>query len=241
MNPEDNQNQDPVVQDPVQEPELPDVDVMSNGQVIDVNEPEGNPEEPPAPEGEPTPSVQDELNAAKASMDDAKKTLTEKGIDYAALEAEYNDKGELSAESYALLQEAGYDKAVVDAVIAGWQAKADNFFNAVIENAGGNDEYTKIQNFVVGQGEGAVKAFNSIMEQGDLNTINAYVAGIKAQMVAKYGTSNPTLTGSGVTNSVQGFADQAEMVKAMSDRRYGRDAKYTKEVEARVALSNIFG
>ena len=241
MNPEDNQIQDTVAEEPVQqEPDLSDVDVMSNGQVIDVQEPEGTPEEPAEPEVE-EPSVQEDFDNAKASMEDAKKTLTEKGVDYAALEAEYNEKGELSPESYALLQEKGYDKAVVDAVIAGWQAKADNFFNAVIENAGGNEEYTKIQGFVVGQGEGAIKAFNSIMEQGDLNTINAYVAGIKAQMVAKYGTNNPTLTGKGVTASAQGFADQAEMVKAMSDRRYGRDAKYTKEVEARVALSNIFG
>lgn len=240
MNPEDNQIQDPVVQDPVEQaPDLSDVDVMSNGQEVTITEPEGTPE---APEGEPNePSVQEELNNAKASMEDAKKTLSEKGVDYAALEAEYNEKGELSEASYAALKEAGYDKEVVDMVIAGWQAKADNFFNAVVDGAGGADEYGKIQQFVVGQGEGAVKAFNSIMEQGDLNTINAYVAGIKAQMVAKYGTSNPTLTGKGVTNAVQGFADQAEMVKAMSDPRYNRDAKYTKEVEARVAMSKIFG
>lgn len=242
MNPEETQNQTPVVtEDPVQqEPDLSGVDVMSNGQIIDTSEPEATPAtEEGKPEGEP--SVQEELNGAKASMEDAKATLTEKGVDYAALEAEYNDKGELSAESYAVLKEAGYDKEVVDMVIAGWQAKADNFFNAVVENAGGTEEYTKIQQFVVGQGEGAVKAFNSIMEQGELNTINAYVAGIKAQMVAKYGTSNPSLTGKGITNAVQGFADQAEMVKAMSDKRYGRDAKYTKEVEDRIAKSQIFG
>lgn len=239
MNPEDNQIQDPVVTgEPVQEPDLSDVDVMSNGQTVTFEEPkpEGEPE---APESES--SVQEELEGAKASMEDAKKTLTDKGVDFEALEAEYNEKGELSAESYETLKNAGYPKEIVNAVIAGWEAKVDNFYNAVVDNAGGSEEYTKIQNFVVGQGENAVKAFNAIMNQGDLNTINAYVAGIKAQMTAKYGTSNPTLTGKGVTNSTQGFADQAEMIKAMSDPRYNRDAKYTKEVETRIALSKIFG
>lgn len=239
MNPEDNQIQEPVVTgEPVQEPDLSDVDVMSNGQTVTFEEPkpEGEPE---APESEP--SVQKELEGAKASIEDAKKTLTDKGVDFEALEAEYNEKGELSAESYETLKNAGYPKEIVNAVIAGWEAKVDNFYNAVVDNAGGSEEYTKIQNFVVGQGENAVKAFNAIMNQGDLNTINAYVAGIKAQMTAKYGTSNPTLTGKGVTNSTQGFADQAEMVKAMSDPRYNRDVKYTKEVEARIALSKIFG
>lgn len=240
MNPEETQIQNPVVENPEQNPDLPDVEVMSNGEVVDIKEPEANPQSEPESNPQEDPSVQEDFNSAKASMQDAKNTLTEKGINYEALEAEYNEKGELSAESYAALEKAGYAKAVVDAVIAGWQAKADTFFNTVVDNAGGSEEYGKIQQFIVGQGDNAVKAFNSIMEQGDLNTINAYVAGIKAQMVAKYGTSNPTLTGKGMTNSVQGFADQAEMVKAMSDKRYNRDAKYTKEVEARIAASKIF-
>lgn len=245
MNPEDqNKIQDPQAPVPTpappNEPDLTDVDVMTNGQMMNLAEPEDTPEEPPASEGEPN-NVQADLDDAKASMSNAKTTLTEKGVDYDALEAEYNEKGELSAESYETLKNAGYPKEIVDAVIAGWEAKAGNFFDAVVDNAGGSEEYNKIQQFVVGQGEGAIKAFNSIMEQGDLNICNSYIAGIKAQMVAKYGTSNPTLTGSGVTNAVQGFADQTEMVKAMSDRRYGRDANYTKEIETRVALSKFFG
>ena len=39
---------------------------------------------------------------------------------------------------------------------------------------------------------------------------------------------------------VKSFSNIAEMTKAMSDPRYGRDAKYTQSVEARVANSDIF-
>ena len=133
------------------------------------------------------------------------------------------------------------DREIVDAVLAGWQAKADNFYNAVINVAGGDDAYKNLTQFVSSQGQAAVDAFNEVVTNANLNTITSYLAGIKAQMIAKYGTANPTLTGGGVTNTPVGFADQNEMVKAMQDKRYGRDAKYTKEVEKKLAASKLFG
>lgn len=226
--------------------DLSDVEVMSNGQEIDLSEPKAEGEEPTQQEEE---DKQEEPNAvqqgyvdAKTSMEQAKETLTAKGLDYAKLEEEYNDKGELSEESYKALKDAGYDKEIVDAVIAGWQAKVDKFVDAVIEQAGGQKEYDRMIKFVQSQGNNAVEAFNNIVVNGDLNLVSSYIAGVKAQMVAKYGTDNPTLTGRGISKGIKGFADQADMVKAMSDKRYGRDAKYTQEVEKKIAAStNIFG
>ena len=175
-------------------------------------------------------------------MEKAKTELSAKGVDYAKLQAEYDEKGELSEESYKALKDAGYDKEIVDAVIAGWQAKVDKFVDTVIENAGGQKEFDRLVKFVQGQGANAVEAFNNVVTNGDLNTIGSYLAGVKAQMVAKYGTDNPTLTGRGIAKGVKGFVDQSEMVKAMSDKRYGRDEKYTKEVEKKIAAStSIFG
>lgn len=225
--------------------DLSGVEVMSNGQTIDLSESKAEGEETTQEEED----KQEEPNAvqqgyvdAKTSMEQAKETLTAKGLDYAKLEEEYNDKGELSEESYKALKDAGYDKEIVDAVIAGWQAKVDKFVDAVIEQAGGQKEYDRMIKFVQSQGNNAVEAFNNIVVNGDLNLVSSYIAGVKAQMVAKYGTDNPTLTGRGISKGIKGFADQADMVKAMSDKRYGRDAKYTQEVEKKIAAStNIFG
>lgn len=225
--------------------DLSGVEVMSNGQTIDLSESKADGEETAQEEED----KQEEPNAAqqgyeeaKTSMEQAKETLTAKGLDYAKLEEEYNEKGELSEESYKALKDAGYDKEIVDAVIAGWQAKVDKFVDAVVEQAGGAKEYDRMIKFVQSQGKNAVEAFNNIVVNGDLNMVSSYIAGVKAQMVAKYGTDNPTLTGRGISKGVKGFADQSEMVKAMSDKRYGRDAKYTKEVEKKIAAStSIFG
>ena len=226
--------------------DLSGVEVMSNGKEVDLSEPKAESEDTPAQEEEDKKAeantAQEGYKDAKTSMEQAKETLTSKGVNYAKLEEEYNENGALSEESYKALKDAGYDKEVVDAVIAGWQAKVDKFVDAVIEQAGGQKEYDRMIKFVQSQGNNAVEAFNNIVVNGDLNLVSSYIAGVKAQMVAKYGTDNPTLTGRGIAKGVKGFADQSEMVKAMSDKRYGRDEKYTKEVEKKIAAStSIFG
>lgn len=242
------------------EPETPDlsgVEVMSNGEKInvadeskeedssdettdegsDVSEDAETQEET---EGE-TQDPQKDYEEAQSSMASAKETLEAKGIDYNALQEEYNDKGGLSTVSYEALEKAGYPKTVVDAIIDGWQAKADQFTDAVITKAGGSEAYTRLTKFVSSQGDAAINAFNNIVESGDFNTINAYLAGVKAQMEAKYGTANPTLMGGNASvKATSGFTDQNELIKAMSDKRYGRDAKYTREVENRIANSALF-
>ena len=238
-----------VNEEPVEEQvDITGTEIISNGEHINtdseksVTEEETDTDEEDKEEtAEDEPAVeQKDLEQAQSELKDAKDELTSKGIDYDALEAEYNENGKLSDESYKMLEEKGYPKALVTAAIAGWQAKADAFANKVIENAGGKREYNRIQNFVYKQGKEAVSAFNEIIEKSDLNVVSSYIAGIKAQMVAKFGTDNPTLAGNNAGGNAKGFADASEMVKAMSDPRYGKDAKYMKEVEAKVAKSTFF-
>ena len=147
----------------------------------------------------------------------------------------------MSEDSYKLLEEKGYPKALVEAALAGWQAKADAFANKIIEDAGGINEYKRIQKFVQSQGAGAVNAFNAIVNKDDLSVVSAYIAGVKAQMVAQHGTVNPTLGGSGNVGKSKGYTDANEMIKAMSDPRYGKDPNYMQEVERKVAASKFFG
>lgn len=247
----DTENQDTQVNE---EPKEEQVDItgttiVSNGEVIDTEgdkkdagEEETTAGEEDTKQEEDKPAEeQEEYQKAKGEIAGAKSELESKGIDYDALEAEYNEKGELSKESYKLLEDKGYPKALVEAAIAGWQAKADAFANKIIENAGGINEYKRIQKFVMSQGKGAVDAFNAIVNKDDLSVVSSYIAGVKAQMAAKHGTENPTLGGSGAVDKTKGYADVNEMVKAMSDPRYGKDPNYMKEVERKVAASKFFG
>lgn len=228
--------------------DITDTTIVSNGEVIDTDNTEGGKaeeetttDEKDTKEEDKPAEEQEEYQKAKGEIESAKTELEGKGIDYAALETEYNEKGELSKDSYKLLEEKGYPKALVEAAIAGWQAKADAFANKIIEDAGGINEYERIKNFVQSQGKGAVNAFNAIVNKDDLSVVSAYIAGVKAQMVAQHGTANPTLGGSGNVGKSKGYTDANEMIKAMSDPRYGKDPNYMQEVERKVAASKFFG
>lgn len=238
-------NEVQVNQEPAEDtPNLDNVEIVSNGEKISTTEekPQEEAEDKPKEETpKETPAEQKDFKEAVDEQKEVEKELSSKGVDYAKLEESYLANGKLSSEEYKQLEDAGYPKTVVDAIIGGWQAKADAFANKIIEDAGGKREFGRIQKFIQEQGQSAVDAFNEIVEKSDLNVVSAYITGIKAQMTAKYGTTNPTLAGSNSSNSgVKGFADASEMVKAMSDPRYGKDPKYMEEVQKRVAKSTFF-
>lgn len=219
------------------------IQIMTNGQPLSNTQ---TPTEPTAPKtGEQNPNgtapteqnVQQVVDDRNASTEQAKKLLSEKKIDYTALQNEYDSKGALSEETFKKLEEAGLPKQMVEGYIKGLEAQAEVYTNAVINFAGGRDNYSQMQNFVKGQGEQAVQAFNNIIETGNVAMVSQYLAGVKAQMAAKYGTANPTVLGTGTTPVNQGFANAGEMVAAMSDKRYGYDENYTKQVQAKLQLS----
>lgn len=231
--------------------DLTDVDIMSNGQTVDTTEEVAQEDgestedvetnEEKETEEDPEEQLQEDINKQKQADEDTKKLLTDKGVNFDALLNTYTENGSLSDEQYKQLDEAGFPRTVVDAYIAGSEAQADKFADTVMSFVGSKEDFGKMTKFVQAQGDASVNAFNKVMETADLGTIKMFVGGIKAQMDAKYGTKNPTILGGGTTVQAGGFADQGEMVKAMSDPRYGRDAKYTKSVEKRVAGSKFFG
>ena len=106
--------------------DITDTTIVSNGEVIDTDNTEGGKaeeetttDEKDTKEEDKPAEEQEEYQKAKGEIESAKTELEGKGIDYAALEAEYNEKGELSSDSYKLLEEKGYPKALVEAAIAG--------------------------------------------------------------------------------------------------------------------------
>ena len=88
--------------------------------------------------------VEDTIKATRESVEEATKTLSEKGIDYGALTTEYEEKGALSEDTYKKLADAGYPKAVVDTYIRGIEAANEAFVNSVYTVAGGKDEYDEL-------------------------------------------------------------------------------------------------
>lgn len=184
--------------------------------------------------------VEDTIKATKESTEEAAKTLSEKGIDYGALTTEYEEKGALSEDTYKKLADAGYPKAVVDTYIRGIEASNEAFVNSVYTVAGGKAEYDKLSNYIQSKGKDAVEGFNDALMNGSLSTVKMLINGFKAEMTLRNGTQKASVLGSGSLAGTSGFANEADMDKAMDDPRYGVDEEYTKQVTKRLSKSKFF-
>jgi hypothetical protein len=190
-------------------------------------------------EADESKALEETLKSTKESVDEATKTLADKGIDYNALTQEYEEKGALSDDTYKKLADAGYPKAVVDTYIRGVAAVNEAFTDAVYSAAGGKAEYSKLSKYIESKGQDAIDGFNDAVMNGSLSTVKMLIAGFKAEMTLRNGTQKASVLGgnSGVTS---GFANEAAMEKAMDDPRYGVDEEYTKTVTKRLSKSKFF-
>ena len=192
-----------------------------------------------APKGEQTSEQQ--LTTAHNALDSAEKDLVSKGVDFSGLENEYMNNGRLSQQSYETLEKAGYPKAVVDGMLAGWEAASTRFVNDVHALAGGQEEFARIQQFVSSQNKDVINAFNATLDSENLTQIRMALEGIKGQMVKQYGTQRPSIVGNAAPSvDRSGYESTDEMIKDMSDPRYQKDAKFTREVYRKVKYSKLF-
>lgn len=186
-------------------------------------------------------SIEQKVADLKSSEDALKDDLKTKGVDFETAASEYNEKGVLSDATMDALAKAGYPKAVVEGFIKSRQILETQYTSAVYEAAGGEEAYSRMTQWAAANLPKAdIETFNAAIDSGNLGTVKLIMGGIRSAMgeamTQKHGTNNPSVMGGPApTNPTGGFADKAEMVKAMSDKRYCRDPQYTKLVESRMA------
>ena len=113
----------------------------------------------------------------------------------------------------------------------------DNIF----QQAGGQEKYQALLGWASQNlPQDRVDAFNNALNQANEEAIMAQLKGVQYDYMMATGYE-PRLTGGRApTNDVQGFASEAQVIAAMQDPRYGNDPAYIKEVEQRIAVSNVF-
>ena len=224
--------------------DVSNVDIVVDGKTMpnDTDTPESTPEEETqetTTEVE-TPVEDNPVETQKETEKVIKEELETKGLSFDEFAEEYQTTGTLSPESINKLEQAGYPKAMVDAYIAGLEAQTNKFVDTVKSYADG--KWDNIVELVKTQGQEAIDGFNATLNTGNLSQIKLMINGLLAQHKTQFGTSNPLVTGMPTaTTSQAGFTSKQEMVTAMADKRYGRDMSYTREVQTKVKMSNIFG
>ena len=196
-----------------------------------------------------TESVQ-ALSDNEAAFDDMVSSAIEAGKvtaeDITAIKAEYAKDGKLSDASFAKLEEAGYTKRFVESFIRGQEAMAEQYAAGIVRYAGGAEQFNRVLSHLQTNDPSTKDALEAAIVRKDVATAKA-ILNLAGKTMGKAVGIKPsrTLTTQGKPvaatpkASAEGFESKADMIKAMSDPRYLRDAAYTNSVRAKVAASSL--
>lgn len=173
------------------------------------------------------------------SESEAREATEAVGIDFDGLTQEYYDNEGLTQESYDKLSEAGIPRHIVDQFISGQEATAEMQRNSIIEEAGGDAEYSNMVNWAAENfSEDEVTAFNNTVTTGDPTSVRMAVAGLKARFESAQG-NEPQRMVSGEAASANVYRSNAELVQDMSDPRYHSDPAFRADVMKKLERSDI--
>ena len=121
---------------------------------------------------------------------------------------------------------------------------AERIRDQMFEQVGGEERYKAVAGWAARNlPPDRIGAFNAALEQGDQSQIINQLKGLQYDYMMATGYE-PRLTGGRApSNQVKGFASEAQVIEAMQDPRYSGsnpDPAYIKEVEQRIAVSNVF-
>mgnify|MGYP003115051105 FL=1 len=163
----------------------------------------------------------------------------------------HETKGTITDDMYKTLEDTGLSRASIDSYLAGRAAESGYTSNQTADLT--DAEVTRIQTSVGGEAQynkmigwasenlepTTLEAFNSVIGNGDFNTVQLAVSGLKAQYENAEGYEGQMLTGKSPRSSRDVFRSQSEVVQAMSDQRYDRDPAYRQDVFDKLERSNI--
>lgn len=191
------------------------------------------------------------MREADAGQADLTAKALEAGLSQDALDkatTEFAKDGKFTEGTYEALAKAGFSKSFVDSYMAGQEAVATKFVQSIYNHVGGQENFVKVTQHIAATKPEVAQAFDAAVERNDVATIRALLD----SAVAEFRQSPPTKEGKAPkrnlaaaakaaapgagtkANKVEGFTNRQEMVKAMSDKRYGKDAAYRREVELKV-------
>ena len=166
--------------------------------------------------------------------------LSEKGLDLSTFTAEFNTKGELSADSYAKLAAAGFDKGIVDNYISGQKAVAAQYETAVVSEVGGSEKYSEMITWAkANMSDAEINAYNAAVSSGDVAQAKLAVLGLSAKFFKANGSEPRLVQGRTTSASEDVFESTAQLTEAMRDKRYRNDPAFRAKVQSKLARSNI--
>ena len=172
----------------------------------------------------------------------------QKGVDpYSIADHFYKNNGQITPEMHDQLTGAGIAKEAVDAYLAGRAkdmgmnaAVSQTDINSIYESVGGEAKYKNLMSWASNNlSEDAIKSFDNLVNTGDPGSIQLAVDGLQAKYNDVNGYEGRMLQGKPSKTNTDVFQSQAQLIEAMSDKRYDRDPAYRKAVVEKLERSDI--
>jgi len=113
--------------------------------------------------------------------------------------------------------------------------------SSIFNQVGGEQSYQALMGWASQNlDQSRAEAFNESLQSGNEGAILAQLKGIQYDHMMATGYEPKLTGGRAPTEDIRGFASEAQVIAAMQDPRYGNDPAYIKEVEQRIAVSNVF-
>ena len=196
-------------------------------------------------QAEPEPEPEAEAEAEPTSLSDNAGIITSASDEY------YANDGKLSPETLQKFKGMSSED-LVNAYIEvtnspDWQANAptqvddvtDSQINEIKNTAGGEQAYADMVQWA-GQNldKKTISTFDDIIAKGNIDAIKFAVQGLKSQYQNAVGFEGTMVTGKAPQNTRDVYRSQAELVAAMSDKRYDSDPAYRQDVIAKLERSD---
>lgn len=148
--------------------------------------------------------------------------------------------GNLTDEDYAAIEKSGLSRQSFELMAQGHMALQEKHTAELHAVVGGPEAYKQLQEFGAHNlNQSQIDAFNYALESGDPALAEIAVLGLQAKMMKAQGSNPPERVeaNGSISTQVDAYETQQDVIRAMSDRRYGKDQAYTQEVNAKRARS----
>lgn len=162
--------------------------------------------------------------------------------DFSVYSEEFAENGDLSEESIDQIESWGIPREMIEGYVEGQKAVLAAQFQSVYLEAGGEESYNSMIEWAADSlPEGEQDAFNRAVMQGTTDDMMFAVRSLVSRWRASTGTgARPLVQGSTSPSKASGsFKSLAELTAAMKDPRYAKDPAYRKDIESRLAVSDI--
>ncbi len=173
-------------------------------------------------------------------INEATEILEGKGINYDELQTEWDEKGELSEETYQKLEKAGITREIANSYIEGRKAIVERTWDDIASVVGGRDEMANIVNWAINNLSEEEKTI--IEAERNPYIIKVLLKDLRQQMIDKEGyVPQTTITGDSGDTTGNYFRSMAEVEEAINDPKYAKDEVYRSDVARKITASREAG